>query len=373
MKRRVNSKIGRKPDNSPFATACILLAAGMLSNGAAAHNSPAELSNMSLEDLLLIQVDSRTSETKPSKWYLSYRYVNRKQRGYRRDATQINLAEVIWDGVEPRTQTNFPIAVRQITQEAHQFSLSRALNKKFSISLSGAYIKQATDHVSIIPGYDEFTITSQGWGDTTLNLTSQLWEQDNHALFLNTGISLPTGSIEQVGDTPRGPGNQILPYNMQLGSGTYDFPVNLTYQNQSDEIQYGANIGYRIRTGTNDRGYRLGDEFTVDIWTSFKTVGRFSPTLRLAYFDKARIQGSDAALSVPNPNGFIYPVSMANPGFYGGEKLRLHMGTSIDPLDVEGNSPLKINLEYARTIYERVNGVQPMEIDQFQFSLVMLY
>jgi hypothetical protein len=46
-------------------------------------------------------------------------------------------------------------------------------------------------------------------------------------------MRLPTGSIDEVGDTPRNGSGTLerLPYTMQLGSGTYDFAV-------FDEVQH---------------------------------------------------------------------------------------------------------------------------------------
>ncbi len=61
-------------------------------------------------------------------------------------------------------------------------------------------------------GYHE--MESVGLGDTKLSALIPLLRSQDIIVLLNTGLSLPTGSIEQEGE------NGILPYPMQLGSGS---------------------------------------------------------------------------------------------------------------------------------------------------------
>ena len=46
----------------------------------------------------------------------------------------------------------------------------------------------------------------------------------NSVWKVGAGVSLPTGSIDEEGDTPRAPGDQQLPYTMQLGFRNLGLP-----------------------------------------------------------------------------------------------------------------------------------------------------
>ena len=59
-------------------------------------------------------------------------------------------------------------------------------------------------------------MSSAGIGDTKLEALLTLWKKLDLTILGNIGISLPTGSIERKGDNA-----QLLPYPMQLGTGSF--------------------------------------------------------------------------------------------------------------------------------------------------------
>lgn len=65
------------------------------------------------------------------------------------------------------------------------------------------FIYQETDHVSVVPGFDEFLISSSGIGDISLSASYPVWNSTSQFLLAIAGISLPVGSIEETGGTPR--------------------------------------------------------------------------------------------------------------------------------------------------------------------------
>ena len=334
-----------------------------------AHNSAGELANMSLEDLLAIPIAKNTELSDSGRWQFSVRTIFREQSGYLDGDSKISNAKVQWNPSKTRTATNFPIIVDRIQQEATLLSLSYQLTDLYRIAVSTAHIVQSTDHFSAVPGYEAFAIKSSGMGDTTVNLNRLLWRHNQRSLYANIGVSLPTGSIDKKGDTPRGPGSQILPYSMQLGSGTYDFPFGLNYQSIGPEFAYGGNFAVRMRTNENDRDYRLGDEYSADVWLELLRDKRFSPTLRLSYVNKENITGSDQALLMNNGSSFIYPVSMANPNFYARQNYNIHIGGRFKLGANSEKNPLTIQFGYAIPIYEAVDGVQPRSRNTFSLGI----
>ena len=47
---------------------------------------------------------------------------------------------------------------------------------------------------------------------------------------------------------------------MQLGSGTWDFPVFVSFRKYEASWDWGVDASYTLRTGKNDRDYRLDDK-----------------------------------------------------------------------------------------------------------------
>ena len=103
------------------------------------------------------------------------------------------------------------------------------------------FVTQSSDHISIVPGYDAFNISSEGVGDIALVADSIVRQSLNNVWKVGAGVSLPAGSIDEAGDTPHAPRDQQLTCTMQLGSGTWD---------------WGVDASYTLRTGKNDRDYR---------------------------------------------------------------------------------------------------------------------
>ena len=221
------------------------------------------------------------------------------------------------------------------------------------LNLALPHIKQATDHISIVPGYDEFLIKSSGIGDITLSAKNRIVASPFHQWWFSFGINLPTGSIDEVGDTPRAPGDQQLPYTMQLGSGTYDIPLELQYQYLGD-LDLSLRFAATVRTGSNDRDYRLGNRYSVSGKYGHAVNDDVSLFVATEFSYSQRIHGADQSLLVPQ--AIPYPASITNPNLYGGRKLLARVGTRWQL--AEG---YLLTLEFAKPLYQNLNGPQPKE------------
>lgn len=349
------------------ATVVLILLSLGFSASVRAHNSPADLAQMSLEDLMQVRVDDLALAQ--TSWELSFKTITRVQDGLANGSQSLAIDDVLWDRSQPRTAYNFPIVGFRVEQEAKQFTLSRRF-EEYRFSTSVSHLKQSTDHVSIIPGYERFTITTSGISDWQLQLTRQFSRKLNQGFDVSVGISLPTGSIDEKGDTPRGPGNQIVPYNMQLGSGTFDFPVAVVWRDQFWDLSWGLSGDYRLRTGRNDRDYRLGNTGSLKAWSSYRFAD-MKASIILGYQHRAAITGQDETLLMVNPTGFNFPVTKANPRFYGGEQTKVQFGLSrqIRLRD----SFIHIDGSYTSIINEHLNGIQPPEQDRYSLGISFLF
>jgi hypothetical protein len=178
---------------------------------------------------------------------------------------------------------------------------------------------------------------------------------------LGVGVSVPTGSIDEEGDTPRAPGDQQLPYTMQLGSGTWDIPLLLSFRKYGAQWDWGVNADFTWRTGKNDRDYRLGHKAGVAGWVQWKGFTAFSPGMRLHYRWRGTIAGQDATLLVPNPT-FPYPAPVTNPGAFGGEQIDL---TAFVRFPFANGWYTEAS--YSQPIYLDLNG--PQSSEKYHFSI----
>ena len=145
------------------------------------------------------------------------------------------------------------------------------------------------------------------------------------------------------------------PYDMQLGSGTYDLKPAITYNGLSDDAKWnwGAQAMYTWHTGKNENDWSYGDSIKVTGWLQ-RAFGPVTSWLRLAYSDTGRIRGEDSEIDKlldPDPMKGA-PSPDADPRNYGGQRLDGLIGVSL----LKG--PVSIGIEGGIPFYQNLNGLQ---------------
>lgn len=326
-----------------------------------AQTTPSEFAELSLQELFSISTEEQSEAESGWSWTLQYRYV--EYDGYLSGTDRLTIDEVLFvPGTEQRTASNFPVVPTTITQELKLLGLEYQKSPDWRFQITVPHVKQSTDHVSIVPNYDQFVIDSSGVGDITLKANYRLDNDDLRQWWLGFGVQVPTGSIDQEGDTPRAPGNQQLPYTMQLGSGTFDFPFDLVYQTNTTH-SFSVSFGGVIRIGTNDRNYRLGNNYRASAKYNYLLNEDWSVSLAMDAIYRDKIKGGDQSLLVPQ--SIPYPASITNPNLYGGKKLVTRLG-----LKTNLSSDYTLSLELGKPLYQNLNGPQPKEKWQGALQLV---
>ncbi|MCH1425185.1 MAG: transporter [Burkholderiales bacterium] len=339
-------KLKRKAISIYPSVICLLAA-----SYSSAQSTPSEFAEMSLQELFNTNIYERNGlQNEFSAWTLTYQYKTAEFEGYLDGTKSLSFEDVKGPPSDGSGKT-FPVVPTRITQTAHIYGVGYQFNERWQGHLSVPYILQETDHLSLVPGYETFIIKTDGIGDAVIsasyNFNSPSW-------LLSIGLSFPTGSIDEVGDTPREAGNQQVPYTMQLGSGTYDLPVELSYQS-SARPNFNLNVSATIRTGTNDRDYRLGNHYSVKARYKFDLSERWKSYAGLTFHYRDSINGQDDSLLLGEPPT-IYPASITNPNLYGGEKISGRVGFLWKISD-----EYRLNAEFGKPIYQSLNGPQPKE------------
>ena len=146
-----------------------------------------------------------------------------------------------------------------------------------------------------IRGFGYFEDTTKGFGDTILQAMYLAHARGALLLMADVGVSLPTGHISLKNQTPS-LHHLNYPYNMQMGSGTYDAIVGVMPVWIQPRYQVGGRFSSTIRTGENGNGYRLGNLYRLDAWADYELGKGFAPRLVGYYKHKDPISGADRTL-----------------------------------------------------------------------------
>ena len=242
---------------------------------------------------------------------------------------------------------NFMVAPQKMNMNMHMLGAMYAPSDRVTLMVMGNYISNSMD-LRTGMGVD-FTTESGGLGDITVSSLIKILNNNRQSLHGNVGISIPTGDIDQRDATPMMNDAQLA-YPMQLGSGTWDPSLGLTYLGQSDKLSWGAQSKYKFRLGENSENYIFGNRFDVVGWGAIKVSDYFSFSTSLSYFDTQKIDGVDADL-----NPMMMP--LFNTDNSGRNQLDVGIGTNF--FVPKGSlKDLRIGAEIKIPAYQQVNGIQ---------------
>ena len=298
---------------------------------------------------------------KQGEWMASYRFQHMSMEGNRIGTTKVS-PEFIVTNVANRFSPPATLRVvpTKMTMNMHMLGTMYAPSDWLTLMFMGMYMEKSMNHITFQGGTGitrrgTFTTTSNGMGDIKIAGMFKLSKNNTHKIHLNAGVSLPTGDTSKRDTilTPAGArSNVILPYGMQLGSGTFDLLPGVTYTGKLDKVSWGVQYMGIFRINDH-KGYSLGDIREVTSWLSYQLQPAISVSARAAYKHEDRIDGIDERISLP--------VQTADPDKYGGDTVNLYFG-----LNLAGQTGIlqghRVALEAAIPIHQDLNGPQ-MESD----------
>ncbi len=270
---------------------------------------------------------------------LSYRYARMEMDGNRDGTSSVSTAEVLED---------FMVSPLDMRMEMHMFGFMYGVNSDWTLMAMLPYVRKSM--ALITRGGVRFTTRSSGVGDIKLtglyNLHDSGMDSHNrarHQTLLNIGVSLPTGETDEEDNTPAG--NIKLPYPMQLGSGTIDPILGITYTHLLDAWSWGTQAKTMLRFGKNNEGYRLGHEHTTTAWAAKNLSPRVSASLRLDGKFWGNVRGRDKDL-----NPMMVPTARAD--LRGGRRVDAMAGLNGI---LHGH---RISAEFGWPVYQDLDGPQ---------------
>lgn len=193
------------------------------------------------------------------------------------------------------------------------------------------------------------SMESDGLGDLRLSGLYEIADLGDSRIHLNLGLSIPTGSTNEKHN------GMLMAYPMQLGSGTWDLLPGITYNAQTEDFSWGAQLGGTIRLGNND-GYSLGHAARAQAWLAKSWHPSVSTSLRINNELWGKIDGENSRLTMSKMKN-----PLANGALQGGS--RSEIGIGINYYNPKG--PLaghRLAAEFVIPVYEDFDGIQ-MERD----------
>ena len=273
-------------------------------------------------------------------WMFSYRYMYMNMEDLKQGSDNATFEDALAQTMV--TPTEMPMNM-------HMLGGMFAPSDNLTLMVMVNYLSMEMDHITRMGG--TFTTEASGFGDVQLSGLFRFFNKKRQTMHGQVGISLPTGSITESDVTPASAPNEVeLPYPMQVGSGTFDSNLAITYLGQADNISWGGQVRAIFRFGENDREFRYGNRQSVNGWFAYKATDWLSFSTRLEALNVGEIEGED-----PNLNPLM--VITADTANSGGSFLNAGLGFNIYvPKGALKN--LRVGVEFASPLYQDVNGIQ---------------
>lgn len=229
----------------------------------------------------------------------------------------------------------------------HMANMMYAMSDTLMIMVMLPYVQNKM--LMVANNFERTYMSTYGLGDISVMATKKFYTKKHHDFYINTGLSLPTGSIDARDYMPM-MGKSQTPYNMQPGTGTYNVMPGLGYTGTKENYSWGAQATLTLRTGKNQNNYRFGNRHEVTAWFAYKWNSWFSTSGRLHYQLWDNNTGMDPSLD--------YKMDPQNdPNRQGGRRLDFLVGTNIfvPTGDFEG---LRLMFEIGRPLHQHLNGPQ---------------
>ena len=232
-------------------------------------------------------------------YMLSYRYMTMAMDGHRRGTQSLSAEDVFGLG--------YGVAADDMTMDMHMIGLMHAPTDKLTLMAMINFVEKEMN-LSRKPahgmggpggmmmggmgghhgghGGSSFSHASSGLGDVTISGIYKIKDANRRRILLNLGLGLPTAGVEEKDH------GMLLPYGMQLGSGTWDLKPGITWLGQCENYSLGAQAMGTIRLeDENDAGYALGDRLNLTAWAARTLNESVSASLRLSYTSADTIEG----------------------------------------------------------------------------------
>ncbi|MFP2995650.1 transporter [Spongiivirga sp. MCCC 1A20706] len=281
----------------------------------------------------------------------SYRYMYMNMEDLNRGSNNVSFQDALSEYMV--TPTSMPMNM-------HMLGMMYAPSDKITLVAMANYVDSEMEHLTRMGS--TFTTEASGFGDLKVGALYTFFNKNSQQLHGQIGVSIPTGNIDIEDVTPASSPNEvILPYPMQIGSGTFDAELALTYLKQWIGWSFGSQVRTTIRTGINDNDYRLGNRYTINNWFAHNATDWLSFSGRVEFGTIDRIEGANPAL---NPMMVITADTVNSGMTYANAAIGFNLYAFQG-----GLKNLRFGFEAALPLFQNMNGIQLRNKETLTFGL----
>lgn len=163
--------------------------------------------------------------------------------GYRLDRMEMGGNQDHGEALKPQDlfDEGYMVSPTRMGMTMHMVEVMYGVTDTVTVMAMGHVMQNSMDHLTRLGG--DFTIDTAGVADTMVMAHWNLVPKQKNTVLLVPGLTIPTGGIQYVGDTPMG-ADQQLPYPMQIGGGHVRGPVGgQLHRRLADSLLGGRCVG----------------------------------------------------------------------------------------------------------------------------------
>ncbi|MGH0036696.1 MAG: hypothetical protein ACQGVK_16860 [Myxococcota bacterium] len=227
--------------------------------------------------------------------------------------------------------------------ETHTFEVLYAPIDRLTLGVRLPFQRIETRHRN--PDGSSFTTQNQGVGDLEFSGRLRFTRKRSESFNLHLAIQTPTGTVTQKDRTPGG--RERLPYDEQVGSGTWNFLPGITYLGRHRGTSWGLQVGAEFYVTDNDEGWSRGDAWHAGGWLAHRWFDLVSTGVQVRWKEWSDVNGGDGDISEAWPSG--------NPNLQGGAHLVL--GSTLE-LAIPGLTGQRLSIDASWPVYQSLDGPQ---------------
>lgn len=289
--------------------------------------------------------DGMQHQSADKKWSFGYSYEFSRMKDVMDGSDDLETEDVIARG--------FMMAPIDMDMQMHMFHMGYQPSHRLAFMAMLPYINNDMTMENAMGVRSK--MKSDGFGDIALSGDYLLWQNQADQVHVEFGLSMPTGSIDEKSSA-----GVRLPYAMQLGSGTWDPMLGISYAHQYHNWTFGAAAHATFRIGENDNNYSLGNVYGLSLSTARALGHGLTASFALDGHSTGEIQGRDSALALG-----MSPLNRGD--FYGGQGVDGVFALAFAPEATSVNFSAELGLP----IYDHSNGPQLDEAYHFKLGAMV--
>lgn len=279
---------------------------------------------------------------------LGVKYINHRFEGQGLGTDSLPVSQVL---------TMFDVSPTVMTTRGAEVNLLIGLTSHLTLSATGTFVQKKMDHLGNIEGEPTLLLYYQtealGPEDVKVSALYNIFDDKGIRVHLHGGVSIPVGAIDSGDEVPGSFMTETqLPYQQQLGSGTFDVLPGVTASIQNEMASLGFQWKAAIRMGENDRAWALGDLYETALWAGFNASEWVSASLGVQYARWGNVEGFD-----PDLDAFANPANntLAQAGW------RVELPVGVNFVLPEGRfGGHRFGFQFAVPVHQNLDGPQLM-------------